>query len=106
MFASPIFTSTYSEWPLQEYEEKRILNALSLQQQQSNSSWSEDDVEQELLSPLSSTSSTSYFTTTDKAPFQLTNQRRQSLTNSLRCPLCQRRFHSQGNLSNHTQLYH
>lgn len=97
MFPSPIFTSNCSEWPLQEYEEKRILNALSQQQHV--------EEEEEFLSPTSSTSST--FSFTDKTPFQLTNKaRRQSLSNSLRCPLCQRRFHSQGNLSNHTELYH
>lgn len=66
-------------WPLEEYEEKRILNALLLQQRKPSFN-----------------------------PFQMSYQlRRLSLSNSLiRCTLCQRRFHSQGNLTNHIQLYH
>jgi hypothetical protein len=92
------------EWPLQEYEERRIMDALSLSLQASSPSSiyssEEEDIEEELESPT-----TSYFS--DRAIFQLDTQRRkQSLSNSLRCSICQRRFHSQGNLSNHKQLYH
>lgn len=100
------------EWPLEEYQEKRIMNALSQQQLLSpffdeeysdeEESIDEDD-DDDAVDNISPT--LSYFT--DRALFQLDAKiRRQSLSNSLRCSICQRRFHSQGNLSNHTQLYH
>ncbi|OBZ91241.1 hypothetical protein A0J61_00710 [Choanephora cucurbitarum] len=89
-----------AEWPLEEYEERRIMFALS-QTSSPTSVWFEESKEEEEgLSPNGS-----YFS--DKAIFQLSNHiRRQSLSTSLRCSICQRRFHSQGNLSNHYQLYH
>ncbi|CAO0796343.1 unnamed protein product [Mucor circinelloides] len=98
----------HQEWPLEEYQEKRIMNALSQQQLLSpflDEEYSDDDdtAEEDDVDSISPT--TSYFS--DRALFQLnTTIRRQSLSNSLRCSICQRRFHSQGNLSNHTQLYH
>lgn len=99
------------DWRLPEFEEKRIMNALS----SSTTSYSEEEEEEEegeLESPTAATprrtASFSYFS--DRAIFQLqqNNQVRRvsSTINSLRCPTCQRRFHSQGNLSNHKQLYH
>ncbi|KAG2198288.1 hypothetical protein INT46_010943 [Mucor plumbeus] len=104
------FNNLRQEWPLEEYQEKRIMNALSQQQllppffdeeysdEEESIDGDDDDVDN--ISPTSS-----YFS--DRALFQLnTNIRRQSLSNSLRCSICQRRFHSQGNLTNHTQLYH
>ncbi|KAI8362757.1 hypothetical protein BD560DRAFT_437041 [Blakeslea trispora] len=90
-----------AEWPLEEYEEKRIMIALS-QTSSPTSIWSDEskEIEEEGLSPTGS-----YFS--DKAIFQLNSHiRRQSLSSSLRCSICHRRFHSQGNLSNHCQLYH
>lgn len=99
------------EWPLEEYQEKRIMNALSQQQllspffdeEYSDEEESIDEDDDDAVDNISPT--LSYFT--DRALFQLDAKiRRQSLSNSLRCSICQRRFHSQGNLSNHTQLYH
>lgn len=97
------------EWPLEEYQEKRIMNALSQQQQllspilDEECSDDDDTAEEDNIDSISPTAS--YFS--DRALFQLNSTiRRQSLSNSLRCSICQRRFHSQGNLSNHTQLYH
>lgn len=91
MYPTTIFTSKHTEWPLQEYQERIIMDALS--QTSSPNIYSEEEEE------------TSYFS--DRAIFQLNSKnRRQSLSNSLRCSVCQRRFHSQGNLSNHKQLYH
>ncbi|KAF1807138.1 C2H2-type zinc finger transcription factor [Mucor lusitanicus] len=101
-------TNLQQEWPLEEYQEKRIMNALSQQQLLSpflDEEYSDDDdtAEEEDVDSISPTAS--YFS--DRALFQLNSTiRRQSLSNSLRCSICQRRFHSQGNLSNHTQLYH
>lgn len=89
MYSTSIFTKQ-SEWPLQEYQEQKIMHALS----------------QTLLSPNTEEeeeSITSYFPENRTAIFHV---RRQPLSTSLRCSICQRRFHSQGNLSNHNQLYH
>ncbi|KAI8645380.1 hypothetical protein BD408DRAFT_429647 [Parasitella parasitica] len=108
-----LLNSLHQEWPLQEYQEKRIMCALSQQQLLSPLFDEEFSDEGELLDEeedddddnhnISPTAS--YFS--DRAIFQLDSKiRRQSLSNSLRCSLCQRRFHSQGNLSNHVQLYH
>jgi hypothetical protein len=86
-----------SNWPLEEYEETQIMNALQQCISPTSSIYSEDE-------DLSS-STTSYFLNC-RAIFQLNKLRRESLSNSVRCSICRRRFHSQGNLSNHTQLYH
>ncbi|CEP09768.1 hypothetical protein [Parasitella parasitica] len=109
-----LLNNLHQEWPLQEYQEKRIMSALSQQQLLSpllDEEFSdegelleyeeeEDDDDNHNISPTAA-----YFS--DRAIFQLNSKiRRQSLSNSLRCSICQRRFHSQGNLSNHTQLYH
>ncbi|KAI8084290.1 uncharacterized protein B0P05DRAFT_570253 [Gilbertella persicaria] len=86
-----------TEWPLEEYEERRIMIALS-QTSSPTGVWFDEEEEEEV-------SPTSYFS--DKSVFELNSHiRRQSLSSSLRCSICQRRFHSQGNLSNHFQLYH
>ncbi|KAI8877551.1 hypothetical protein K501DRAFT_41118 [Backusella circina FSU 941] len=60
-----------------------------------------EEEEEEFGSPAST-----YFS--DKKLLQLDHQMPQHSisTTSLRCPTCQRRFHSIGNLSNHNQLYH
>lgn len=85
-----------AEWPLEEYQERRIMNALSHTSSPTALYSSEGEDEPE---------SPSY--SSDRVIIQLNAQvRRQSLSNSLRCSICQRRFHSQGNLSNHRQLYH
>ncbi|KAI9480933.1 MAG: hypothetical protein EXX96DRAFT_649492 [Benjaminiella poitrasii] len=91
-----------SQWPLQEFEERRIMRAIIQQQRQQVSSEEEEEEEEEvpLTSGFSERSPTSFF------PTNMTGSRRFSTPNSLRCSICHRRFHSKGNLSNHTQLYH
>jgi hypothetical protein len=84
-----------SEWPLEENEERQIMLAVS----QATTPISEED--EEFGSPAST-----YFS--DKKLLHLDHQMRQHSisSTSLRCSICQRRFHSIGNLSNHNQLYH
>lgn len=91
-----------SDWPLEEYEETQIMNALQQFLSPTSSLYLEEeaDEEQAHMSP-----NTNYFSNC-RPIFQLNKLRRESLSNSIRCSICQRRFHSQGNLSNHTQLYH
>lgn len=88
MYSTSIFTTTttinQTKWPLQEYQEQKIMDALS--QTPSPNTFSEEE---------------SYFS--DATSFR---SHRLPQSNSLRCSICQRRFHSQGNLSNHNQLYH
>ncbi|GAA5798646.1 hypothetical protein HPULCUR_004051 [Helicostylum pulchrum] len=68
-----------------KYQEQKIMDALS--QTPSPNTFSEEEE--------------SYFS--DRTSFR---SHRLPQSNSLRCSICQRRFHSQGNLSNHNQLYH
>ncbi|KAI9276620.1 hypothetical protein BY458DRAFT_505549 [Sporodiniella umbellata] len=73
------FTSE-TEWPLHEHHEKYIMRALSLM----------------------GTSSHNYSTHPSTCSRLCRNQSSQYL----RCSVCQRKFHSEGNLINHKQLYH
>ncbi|KAI7906536.1 uncharacterized protein BX663DRAFT_496790 [Cokeromyces recurvatus] len=98
----PIFTDNKtSEWPLEEYEERRIMNAIIQQQKQQVSILWSNTEEEEVTSPISTC-----FPEKNLFTSNIIGYRRQSTSTSLRCSICQRRFHSKGNLSNHTQLYH
>ncbi|SRR6478735_137155 len=73
-------SSNKKNWPLHEYHEKYIM---------------------QMLSSLSSQSYSSPSMTKAKEIFYHDRSRY-----CLRCSICQRKFHSEGNLFNHKQLYH
>ncbi|ORE02439.1 hypothetical protein BCV72DRAFT_49691 [Rhizopus microsporus var. microsporus] len=100
--------SKQDNWPLHDYHEKYIMKTLSLRALQCNYSSAINTIT--ITTNTNNNNNNNNNNNTNHIILNDNNDSHRLLTDRekqyLRCSICQRRFHSEGNLFNHMQLYH